>query len=134
MISRLPLTRLAFGLLLLSPLQGLRAQDTTTVTCGGDPMAETYCYINNDSHNWHWQSSGGEPLILIFSAGMIESATYDHLRIYDGPDNTSTPVYDHVGATEDLAGLQVIAASGHIYMENTSDGSVSCSASQTITL
>ncbi|MBK6408989.1 MAG: T9SS type A sorting domain-containing protein [Flavobacteriales bacterium] len=90
-------------------------------------MAETYCYINNDSHNWHWQSSGGEPLILIFSAGMIESATYDHLRIYDGPDNTSTPVYDHVGATEDLAGLQVIAASGHIYMENTSDGSVSCS-------
>ncbi|MBK9060839.1 MAG: hypothetical protein IPL81_13575 [Flavobacteriales bacterium] len=88
-------------------------------------MAETYCYINNDSHNWHWQSSGGEPLIPIFSAGMIESATYDHLRIYDGPDNTSTPVYDHVGATEDLAGLQVIAASGHIYMENTSDGSVS---------
>ena len=29
---------------------------------------------------------------------------------------------------ENLAGLQVIAASGHIYMENSSDGSSSCSS------
>ncbi|MBK6408990.1 MAG: T9SS type A sorting domain-containing protein [Flavobacteriales bacterium] len=99
----------------------------TPVVCGGPPLDETYCYTDNDSHTWHWQSSGGEALILIFSTGMIESASYDHLRIYDGPDNTSTPVYDHIGPTEDLAGLQVIAASGHIYMENSSDGSVSCS-------
>ncbi len=99
----------------------------TIIQCGGAPLNETYCYINSDSNHWHWQSSGGEALIAIFSAGMIESSTYDHLRIYDGPDNTGTLLYDHtMTATEDLAGLQVVAPSGEMYMENSSDGSVSC--------
>ncbi|HRA18527.1 MAG TPA: hypothetical protein PLZ24_15415, partial [Flavobacteriales bacterium] len=99
----------------------------TIIQCGGAPLDETYCYVNSDNNHWHWQSSGGEALIAIFSAGMIESATYDHLRIYDGPDNTGTLLYDHTMlATEDLAGLQVVAPSGEMYMENSSDGSVSC--------
>ena len=117
--------RLAIGLLLLSQAQGMLAQ-VTTVPCGGQPVDETYCYINNDSHNWHWQSSGGEALILIFSAGTIESASFDHLRIYDGPSNAGVLLYDHVGPAETLTGLQVTGASGDIYMENSSDGSVSC--------
>ena len=105
--------RLAIGLLFLSQAQGMLAQ-VTTVPCGGPPVDETYCYINNDSHNWHWQSSGGEALIMIFSAGTI------------GPSNAGVLLYDHVGPAEDLAGLQVTGASGDIYMENSSDGSVSC--------
>jgi len=101
----------------------------TVVTCGGDPVDETYCYINNDNHVWHWHSSTGGPLILIFSAGAIESATFDHLRIYDGPDNTSTPVFNHtVTVQELLAGVQVTGNSGDIYMEMSSDGSVSCNS------
>ncbi|MCC6840297.1 MAG: T9SS type A sorting domain-containing protein [Flavobacteriales bacterium] len=98
------------------------------VTCGGAPLEFTYCYPNNDFHQWHWQSgTDGLPLIIIFSAGSIESATWDHIRIYDGPDNTGTLLYENpVGSTIDLTGMQFVGASGHIYMENTSEGSVSC--------
>src|SRR5690606_33059193 len=54
----------------------------TFITCGGAPLDQSYCYINNDSHQWHWQASTpGLPLILIFSAGTIESASFDHLDI-----------------------------------------------------
>ena len=98
----------------------------TPVPCGGAPLDEAYCYINNDSHTWHWQSSTGDALIMIFSAGSIESASFDHIRIYNGPDNQSPLVYENTGGATQLAGLQVIAPSGHIYMENSSDGSVSC--------
>jgi hypothetical protein len=107
---------------------GLVSENTcpTIIQCGGAPLDQTYCYINNDANSWHWQSSGGEALILIFSAGSIESASYDHLQIWDGPDNTGVPLFEHVGAAENLAGIQVVGASGHIYMENSSDGSVSC--------
>lgn len=102
----------------------------TFITCGGAPLDQTYCYINNDNHQWHWQATTpGLPLIIIFSAGTIESASFDHLRIYDGPDNLSPLLYDHTQLSqENLTGLQRVATSGHIYMENTSDGSVSCSS------
>jgi hypothetical protein len=107
---------------------GLQSANTcpTIIECGGAPLDQTYCYINNDNNHWHYQSSSGMPLIIIFSSGTVESATYDHLTIYDGPDNQSPVLYDHVGNTEDLTGLQVVAPSGEMYMENSSDGSVSC--------
>ncbi|MEO7080667.1 MAG: T9SS type A sorting domain-containing protein, partial [Flavobacteriales bacterium] len=74
----------------------------------------------------HWQSSGGQPLLMLFSAGSIESNTWDRIRIYDGPDNLSPLLYTNPAGTTQLAGLELIAGSGHIYMENTSDGSGSC--------
>lgn len=104
----------------------------TPVPCGGAPLDETYCYINNDANAWHWESTTGDALIMIFSAGSIESASFDHIRIYNGPDNLSPLLYENPTGTTQLAGLQVIAPSGEIYMENSSDGSVSCqSGSQT---
>lgn len=113
-------------------LNGLVSQNTcpTIINCGGPPLDQTYCYINNDNNHWHYlRSTPGLPLIIIFSAGTIESANYDHLRIYNGPDNQGTLLYDHViTSQEDLTGLQVVAPSGEIWMENSSDGSVSCSS------
>jgi len=100
----------------------------TIVDCGGATLNETYCYINNDNHEWHWQSSGGQPLAIQFSAGSIESATFDHLTIYDGPDGNSDILYEHVGGAEDLTGLLVISTGADLYMTNSSDGSVSCSS------
>lgn len=111
---------------------GLVTQNTCTtiIDCGGAPLDQTYCYNDNDNNHWHYlRSIPGLPLIIIFSAGTIESATYDHLRIYDGPDNTGTLLYDHTQTSqEDLTGLQVVAPSGEIWMENSSDGSSSCAS------
>lgn len=107
---------------------GLQSANTcpTIINCGGAPLAQTYCYINNDNNHWHYQASAVFPLILIFSSGQIESNSYDHLKIYDGPDNTGTLLWENPTGTTDLTGLQVIAPSGEIYMQNSSDGSVSC--------
>jgi hypothetical protein len=101
----------------------------TILECGADPVTETYCYTNNDNHTWHWQCACGSPLSLEFSAGQIESASFDHLRIYDGPDNNSPILFDHTMTTqEDLTGMLFISAGSDIYMEMTSDGSVSCAS------
>ncbi|MEO8732968.1 MAG: hypothetical protein ABI373_01420, partial [Flavobacteriales bacterium] len=98
------------------------------IVCGGAPDSLTYCYTNSDSHTWHWQSSTGSALSILFSAGAIESATFDHLRIYNGPDNTSPLLFEHTSTQQEiLTGYQFTASSGDIYMEMTSDPSVSCS-------
>jgi len=99
----------------------------TPVVCGGATLQETYCYINNDNNTWHWQSSGGQPLALQFSAGTIESANWDNLRIYDGPNNVSPLLFEHTQTSQfNLSGLLLVSTGPSIYMENTSDGSSSC--------
>src|SRR5690606_15160999 len=104
----------------------------TPVVCGGAPLDETYCYINNDDNSWHWPSSTADALIAIFSAGSVLSSTFNVILIYDGPDNLSPLLYANPTGTTQLAGLQVIATSGTMFMEFSSDGSVSCqSGSQT---
>ncbi|HMN06954.1 MAG TPA: T9SS type A sorting domain-containing protein [Flavobacteriales bacterium] len=101
----------------------------TVIQCSGALYSETYCYINNDNHTWHWQSAGGQPLAMEFSAGTIESSSWDHLRIYDGPNNQSPLLFDHTQTSQfNLAGLLLISTGSHIYMENSSDGSVSCAS------
>ena len=98
------------------------------VICGDPPLHETYCYDNNDDHSWHWQSSDGvSPLAMVWNQGEIESVSFDHLTIYDGPDDQSTPLYDHIDFnTEDLTGLLVVSTGPDIFMHMFTDGSVSC--------
>ncbi len=108
---------------------GLVSQNTcpTIIACGGEPYDASYCYVNSDNNHWLYQSDNGMPLIMIFSAGSIENPTWDHLRVYDGTDNTGALLYENpVGTTAQLAGLQFVGASGSLYMEMSSDGSVSC--------
>lgn len=98
------------------------------VFCGQEPLEETYCYSNNDAHHWIWQATEEHPLILVFSAGTIESNSWDHLRIYNGPNNAAPLLYENPTGTTNLTGVEVIASSGTIYMEMSSDGSVSCAS------
>lgn len=112
-------------------LNGLVSGNTcpTIITCGSVPLDQTYCYINYDQNHWLYQSQDLTPLILIFSAGSIESANWDHLTIYDGTDNTGDVVYDHTMTQQEmLSGIQAIGLSGSLYMENSSDGSSSCAS------
>ncbi|MBS1547419.1 MAG: T9SS type A sorting domain-containing protein, partial [Bacteroidetes bacterium] len=104
----------------------------TVIQCGGTPISETYCYLNNDYHEWHWQSSGGQPLALQFSAGTIESNFYDKLVITDGVDINADTLYYNTTGANDLSSILAISTGPDIYMRVTSDGSVSCqSGSQT---
>ncbi len=107
---------------------GLESNNTCPVIleCGGAPIDGSYCYVNNDNNNWRYECDCGMPVIIIFSAGSIESSSWDHLRIYDGNSNTGPLLWQNGTGSTNLAGLQVIAQSGNLYMENTSDGSGSC--------
>lgn len=102
-----------------------------TINCdNGIPLDQTYCYENNDSQEWLYTSQPpGQTLALYFEQGSIESATWDHITIYDGTDNTGTVLFNHTQASQlNLAELLAVASSGSIYMTMTSDGSNSCSS------
>ena len=111
------------------------------ITCGAQPLIETYCYVANDFHSWSYQSIGTGTLRLRFNRGTIESHTWEDLRIYDGIDNSGTPVFEHlqfltynlgpVGSAvnntfPDYYGIEIYSVTGNLYMEMSSDGSVQC--------
>lgn len=100
----------------------------TIINCGTDTLNEVYCYPDYDDQTWHWQSNGGQPLYMLFSAGTIESFFYDHLKIFDGPDELAPLLYENLEPFPgtDLAGLLIIASGPDLYMTFTSDGSGSC--------
>lgn len=116
----------ATGLLLLAASQPVYAQDTMTVACNGDPITGTYCYTDNDAHAWQWQSECGNPLTLHFLSGTIEASPNDHLRIYDGWDNTAVLLYMNGAQETDLAGMTFIGSAGSLYMEMTSNDTNCC--------
>lgn len=99
------------------------------IQCGQPAFEESYCYVNSDNQFWLYENQGTESLALLFTQGTIESSTWDDLRIYDGPNNSSPLLFEHTAFnTFDLSGLLVISTGPAIYMEMTSDGSVSCSS------
>lgn len=99
------------------------------VNCDGPPVAATYCYTDNDARSWLYQSQGSEPIAIIFSQGVIENVTWDHLAIYDGQDNTAPLLWEHtLAANFNLTGLTVASTGPYLYMEMSSDPSVSCAA------
>ncbi len=116
------------SILFLSAALCLNAQDTVLVPCDSSTVGGTYCYVDNEDHAWLWQSECGAAIWLEFTSGTIESGAYDQLRIYDGPDNTAMLIYANPSepGTVDLAGIQVVAISGYLYMELFSNDSNSC--------
>lgn len=97
------------------------------VICGGPVTTGTYCYGNNDSHSWLYENNSTQPLAIIFTQGVIENVTWDHLTIYDGADNTAPILWEHTQAANfDLTGLTVVSTGQQLFMEMSSDGSISC--------
>jgi hypothetical protein len=99
------------------------------VVCDGPLTNGTYCYGDNDAHAWLYENSSMQPLAITFTQGIIENVTWDHLTMYDGADNTAPVLWQHTqSANFNLAGLTVVSTGQQLFMEMTSDGSVSCSA------
>ncbi len=116
------------GITMVAATPALLAQDSLLIPCNGATLGDTYCYADNDEHAWFWQSECGAPVILEFTSGIIESSLYDHLTIYDGPDENSPVVYMN-GANlgnVDLTGLQFVGSSGNLFMKMTSNATNCC--------
>ena len=101
------------------------ADPNAPVDCAsGVPINEQYCYTDNETMSWNFQSSTGAPLVVFFNTGEIEECC-DNINIYDGTDNTAPLLYS--GNNDgDMTGFSEIAPSGFMYIEIESDGSVSC--------
>ena len=114
----------------------------TLIDCPGPTLEETYCYEPNDLRAWAYELVGTTgTLRLTFTQGTIESHTYEDLRIYDGPDNSGTLLFDHTNFSTYNLGpvgsavnnvlttyytIDVGSTTGRLYMEMSSDGSVQC--------
>ena len=99
----------------------------------GLPVNVNYCYDNNDTTAWTFNSSNDFPLEIIFNSGTIE-AIWDDITIYDGTDNTGTVLFNNNTSQSninDLTGLVVESTSTSIYVEVNSDGFGSCQSSTT---
>lgn len=102
------------------------ASTGTDVSCAGG-VSGTYCYGNNETTSWGYNASDPDrTLTLTFTSGGIE-VFYDNITIYDGSDNTGTVLFsgDNGG---NLAGITVTSTGPNIFMQMSSDGSVSCAS------
>ena len=116
------------GITLFAAAPALHAQDTLLIPCNGVPVGATYCYTDNDEHTWFWESECGAPIMLEFTSGSIESSNYDHLRFYDGPDDLSPLIFSNGTnpGIQDLTGVSLMASSGNLYMQMTSNATNCC--------
>lgn len=113
------------------------------VVCGEEPLAETFCYANNEERDWTYMAVGEGTLSLQFLRGSIESSTWDQLRIYDGTDTSGTLLFEHaitsgganlgpegsavLNATFSYQPVHVFSTTGALHMVLTSDETVGCS-------
>ena len=112
-----------------------------TILCGSSPVAETYCYLNNENRAWAYEVPAGATIQLVFQRGTIESNTWDDLTIFDGPDANGPVLFVHdntltynlgpegsaVNSTfNPYYAVDVTTTTGNLYMTLTTDGSVSC--------
>ena len=106
-------------------------QTDYTIECGVDVLNINYCYTNNDSTFWVFNSTDGFPLKITFNAGTIEGF-WDDLTIYDGSDNTGTVLFNNNDSDlDDFAGLVIESTLTSVYIEVDSDGFGSCESSDT---
>ncbi|HEX2618377.1 MAG TPA: hypothetical protein VHL57_12595, partial [Flavobacteriales bacterium] len=100
------------------------ARSEVLITCGAPPVVLDLCYNSLEHHHWHYTSSDGSPMRILFNAGYIGSG--DVLRIFDGADNTAAVLYTSPPGGIDLTGQQISSNGDELYMELTTDDLGSC--------
>ncbi|NNK82009.1 MAG: T9SS type B sorting domain-containing protein, partial [Flavobacteriaceae bacterium] len=100
------------------------------IVCDTDsPININYCYDNNDTTAWTFNSDNGFPIELVFNSGTIEGF-WDDITIYDGSDNTAPVLFNNNdNDQDDLAGLVIETTGTSLYIEIDSDSSASCQSS-----
>ncbi|WP_203295280.1 gliding motility-associated C-terminal domain-containing protein [Luteirhabdus pelagi] len=111
-----------FLLFLLTMVSGL-AQ--TTIVCADGPVNNTYCYDENDTTAFEFQSDTGFPLTVVFNAGTVEQ-NFDELLILDSDGVTDLNAATPYGDGGELAGLSYTSTGDIITVQINSDISNSC--------
>ncbi|MCX7546353.1 gliding motility-associated C-terminal domain-containing protein [Xanthomarina sp. F1114] len=105
------------------------ADPNAPVDCGsGIPINTVFCYTNNDTTTFSFQSSDGSPLVVVFNSGSTENG-WDELIILDSDGTTNLNDATPYGDAGNLAGLLFISSGDTITVGVTSDGSgISCTS------
>ncbi|MEM5566071.1 T9SS type A sorting domain-containing protein [Psychroserpens sp. AS72] len=103
----------------------IRPNPNQTIVCDDGGVNTLYCYDNDDTTEFNFQSDDGEPLTIFFNAGSTEF-DYDQVSILDSDGsvlNSNLPY----GNNGDFSGLSYTSTGGTITVAFDSDGTVSCS-------
>lgn len=103
-----------------------RANPNQTIICQDGPVNTTYCYGNNDTTEFNFQSSDGQPLTVVFNAGGIE-VNWDELYVEDSDGTVLNPDLPY-GNGGDFAGLTYTSTGDTLSIRFDTDGTVSCSS------
>src|SRR5690554_4179597 len=96
------------------------ADPNAPVDCAsGIPINTVYCYSNNDTTTFSFQSSDGSPLVVFFNSGRTEN-NWDELVV---TDSDGSNLYTGYGNAGNLTGLMFISSGDTITVGVTSDGS-----------
>ncbi|RBP34906.1 gliding motility-associated-like protein [Oceanihabitans sediminis] len=101
----------------------IRNDPNVIVDCSAGPVNTTYCYTPNDTMEFNFASSTGNPLVLEFNAGQVEN-NWDELIVLD---SDGSELYNGYGNNGNLAGLTFTSTGPSLTVMITSDGSGSCS-------
>ncbi len=110
------------------PIATLDDGSCTYPPCVGAPESFDHCYGNFANDAFYFEpNTPGEEIAFVFTAGTVESSSFDNLTIYDGNSSSAPVLYTNgLGATA-LAGITVTSTLGNgLFMTITSDSSVSC--------
>ncbi|NEN25081.1 T9SS type A sorting domain-containing protein [Cryomorpha ignava] len=99
------------------------------------PLAQSFCYGNNESLTRTYSVSEGTILNLNFLSGNIEGG-WDDIVIYDGDSSEDSILYSTLGVAtgagpQDLSVINVNSTGNAILLTVVSDQSVSCQSSAT---
>jgi len=97
------------------------------ITCGQDPLQETYCYVDYDQRTWTYLSSIGDPLRLILHTGTMGLG--DVLKCYDGPSINDTQIFSS-DVTSTLPGQVVNSTGGALTLKISADELSSCETTE----
>ena len=101
-----------------------RANPNQTIVCDDGGVNTMYCYGNNDTTEFNFQSDSGEPLTIFFNAGGTE-VNYDEVSILDSDGTVLNPNLPY-GNDGDFSGLTYTSSGGTITVAFDTDGSISC--------
>jgi hypothetical protein len=101
-----------------------RANPNQIVVCEDGVVNTTYCYDNNDTTEFNFESSDGLPLTLIFNEGSTE-VNFDDIYIVDS-DGTILNPNSPFGNAGDFTGLTYTSSGSSITVRFDTDGSISC--------
>lgn len=115
-----------------------------TFICGGATLEETYCYNSFETKVWSYELPTPGTLRLTFTRGTIDSGFFDGLTIFDGPDNMSPVLFQHlnmgvwnlgpegsavINDSPNFYAVDVTATGSTLFMEMFSDWNLDCATS-----